>query len=170
MGKQTAKDAYLNERRQKIKDELDAKRLPCAVGILDSKFIENVGGIIRTCNALLMQEIVMDSNIYSRGATVGSDKWENINIQVDVLKYLKEAGYTLVALEQTENSILVWDFEFPEKVAIIPGHETQGNSDETVALCDYCVEIPQYGLVESLNVSTATSIALYEYSRQHRRK
>lgn len=163
-----AKINYKLQKQQNIKDDLASRRLPCAVGIPNSKFADNIGGIIRTCNAFLLQEIVIDSTQYNKYAAVGADKWENIVVVDNVIEYLKEQEYTLIALEQTESSAEIWDFEFPQKTAIIPGHEIQGNSDATIEACDFCIEIPQYGLVESLNVSTATSLALYEYSRQYK--
>lgn len=163
-----AKTRYKNERRQAIKDELDSRRRPICVAVPEAKFVENVGGIIRTSNAFLLQEVVLDQKVYSKGATVGADKWENITVQSDVIQYCKDQGYALIAMEQHERSVPLWDFEFPEKVAIVTGHEIHGMSDEMVDMCDYVIEIPQYGLVESLNVSTATSIVLYEYCRQYR--
>ncbi|HEY9886244.1 MAG TPA: TrmH family RNA methyltransferase [Vampirovibrionales bacterium] len=163
-----AKQKIWSERRQKLKEELDAKRLPACVVIPESKFVENVGGIIRTANAFLIKEIVLNQAVYNKAATAGTDKWENIRVEEDVVKYAKEAGYVTVAMEQHPRSVSLWDFEFPLNTAILTGHEVHGMSDEMVAQCDYVIEIPQYGLVESLNVATATSICLYEYCRQHK--
>ncbi|MDX1919649.1 MAG: TrmH family RNA methyltransferase [Candidatus Caenarcaniphilales bacterium] len=160
---------FWNERRLQLKDNLDSKRLPCCVAIPESKFVENVGGIIRTANAFLIQEVVLDQKVYNKAATAGTAKWENINVVEDVMKFIKEKGYVSIALEQHERSIPLWDFEFPQNSAIVIGHEVEGMKDEMVEQCDFVIEIPQFGLVESLNVSTATSIALYEYSRQHRK-
>ena len=159
---------FWNERRRQLKDNLDAKRLPCAVGVVESKFAENVGGIIRTANAFLIEEIILDKKVYNKSATAGTANWENIKVVENIFDYLKQNNYAIIALEQHERSVPLWDFKFPLKSAIIPGHEVFGMSDEMVALCDHVIEIPQFGLVESLNVATATSIALYEYCRQHR--
>ncbi|MDJ0625804.1 MAG: TrmH family RNA methyltransferase [Candidatus Caenarcaniphilales bacterium] len=160
---------FWNERRIQLKENLEQNRLPCCVAIPESKFIENVGGIIRTANAFLIKEIVLDHGVYNKAATAGTAKWENIEITQDVFGYVKEQGYKSVALEQHPRSVPIWDFEFPDNTAIFIGHEVHGMNDEMVEKCDYVIEIPQFGLVESLNVATATSIALYEYSRQHRK-
>lgn len=160
---------FWNERRLQLKEDLDSKRLPCCVAIPESKFVENVGGIIRTANAFLIQEVVLNRRVFNKAATAGTAKWENINVVDDVMKHVKEKGYVSIALEQHERSIPLWDFEFPKNSAIVIGHEVEGMTDEMVEQCDFVIEIPQFGLVESLNVATATSIALYEYSRQHRR-
>lgn len=160
---------FWNERRLQLKEDLDSKRLPCCVAIPESKFVENVGGIIRTANAFLIQEVVLNRRVFNKAATAGTAKWENINVVDDVMKHVKEKGYVSIALEQHARSIPLWDFEFPQNSAIVIGHEVEGMTDEMVEQCDFVIEIPQFGLVESLNVATATSIALYEYSRQHRR-
>lgn len=160
---------FTNERRKKLKEDLDRKRLPCVVGIPESKFVENVGGIIRTVNAFLLNKVLLSHSVYNKAATAGTHKWENIETCEDtvMLDSLKAEGYTLIALEQHERSVKLWDFKFPLKTALIIGHEVNGMTDEMVSQCDHVIEIPQYGLVESLNVATATSIALYEYCRQH---
>lgn len=160
---------FWNERRLKLKEEIDSKRLPCCVAIPESKHVENVGGIIRTANAFLIGEVIMEQGSYNKSAAAGTAAWENIVSTPDIFAYLKERNYTTIALEQHERSIPLWDFKFPERSAIIIGHEVTGMKDEMVAQCDFVIEIPQFGLVESLNVATATSIALYEYSRQWRR-
>lgn len=160
---------FWNERRIKLKENLDKNRLPCCVAIPESKFVENVGGIVRTANAFLINEIVLEQGVYNKAATAGTAKWENIEVAKDVLGYVKEQGYQTIALEQHPRSVPLWDFEFPINSAIFIGHEVQGMSDEMVDQCDHVIEIPQFGLVESLNVATATSIALYEYCRQHRK-
>lgn len=167
--KQNPKQSLKNERRRKLKEEMDKQRLPAAIAIPEVKFVENVGGIIRSANAFLIQEIVLDSQVYNKAAAVGIDKWENITIKSNVIEYLKHAGYSLVAMEQHPRSVKLWDFSFPLKSAIVTGHEVAGMSDEMVEMCDHVVEIPQFGLVESLNVATAASILLYEYSKQHRK-
>ena len=84
-----------------------------------------------------------------------------------VLKVLKSEGFTLVGLEQTTNSTPLPDYPFPKKTALIVGSEREGLSDSCLALLDAVVEIPVWGMPFSYNVATATSMALYEYCRQH---
>lgn len=159
-----------NPRRKKIKEQLEEKRSSCAVGIPESKFVENVGGIIRTANAFLIKEIVISEEKYQQSSSVGTFRWENIVVQKEVIAYLREKEYQIITLEQHPKSVSIWDFRFPVNSAIIVGHESAGLPDQLVDQADYSIEIPQFGLVESLNVATATSIALYEYTRQHRHR
>ena len=85
---------------------------------------------------------------------------------VNLLKELKSAEYVLVALEQTTDSQCIFDYAFPEKTALVIGHESKGLSNEELALVDQAIEMPVYGLPYSYNVVTATTMAVYEYCKQ----
>jgi tRNA G18 (ribose-2'-O)-methylase SpoU len=73
------------------------------------------------------------------------------------------AGFRLVGLEQTTNSVSLYDYRFVRRTALIAGNERQGLEDDVLALLDDAVEIPVYGLPYSYNVSSATDMALYQY-------
>lgn len=84
-----------------------------------------------------------------------------------VLRELQAAGYALVGLEQAQGSQCLYRFAFPTRSVLVIGHERLGITDDVLALLDHVVEIPVYGLPLAYNVATATSMALYEYCRQH---
>ena len=84
-----------------------------------------------------------------------------------VLKKLKQQGYALIGLEQTTDSISLFEFSFPKKMALVLGHERLGIAAESLALLDGVAEIPVYGKPLSFNVATAATMGLYEYCRQH---
>lgn len=75
---------------------------------------------------------------------------------------LKREGYKIVALEQSPDSVVLAEYETPEKVALLIGEEVHGIPSELLATCDDIVEIPMVGEKESFNVSVATGMALYE--------
>jgi len=77
------------------------------------------------------------------------------------LKFLKESGYRLVALEQNERSIRLSEYTVVDKLALLIGEEVHGITEELIAQCDDIIEIPMVGKKESFNVSVATGIALY---------
>jgi tRNA G18 (ribose-2'-O)-methylase SpoU len=83
-----------------------------------------------------------------------------------VLKRLRGDGYQLVGLEQATNSQRLSEFAFQARTVLVIGHEREGLDQPTLDLLDAVVEIPMYGLPHSLNVATATAMALYEYCRQ----
>lgn len=85
---------------------------------------------------------------------------------VPVLKKLRIEGFQLVGLEQTSDSVLIYDHSFVRKTALVIGHERDGIQQETLDLLDVALEIPVYGLPYSFNAATATAIALYEFCRQ----
>ena len=104
--------------------------------------------------------------------TIARDSLEFVEFKrrrslVPVLKKLRIEGFRLVGLEQTDQSKCIYDFKFPWQTALILGHERLGIADDILPLLDDAIEIPIYGKPHSFNVATATTIALYEYCRQH---
>ena len=79
---------------------------------------------------------------------------------------LREEGYHLVGLEQTDQSHVLYDYAYQRKTALVIGHERNGLTAEELDLLHEVVEIPVYGLPHSYNVVTATTMAVYEYCRQ----
>lgn len=98
----------------------------------------------------------------------GADQVEIIRKRTlaPVLKSLKADGFRIVGLEQTDNSHLIFEYEYSRKTALLIGHERHGIAEDQLALTDDCIEIPVYGLPYSYNVVTATTMAVYEYCRQ----
>jgi 23S rRNA (guanosine2251-2'-O)-methyltransferase len=83
----------------------------------------------------------------------------------DALDLLPEGTQTF-ALEQDPGSIEVFDLKFAaEDIALLLGSETRGIAEDTLERCDAILEIPQLGEKESLNVSVAAGIALYQLRR-----
>lgn len=85
---------------------------------------------------------------------------------VPTLKKLKDCGYRIVGLEQTDDSHRIYDYRYLHKTALLIGHERHGITDEELKIVDDCIEIPVYGMPFSYNVVTATTMAVYEYCRQ----
>ena len=79
------------------------------------------------------------------------------------LRRLKDEGYSLVGLEQTVTSKCLGKVEFPEKMALILGKEKEGIPPTIIQMLDLCVEIPQFGIIRSLNVHVSGSILIWEY-------
>ena len=92
-----------------------------------------------------------------------SVKWEYIKSAIDAIKDLKTQGIKICALELTENSKPYYDIstnDFP--ICLVVGNEITGVSQEVLDLCDCSIEIPQYGIKQSLNVAVAYGIAIFE--------
>jgi len=78
------------------------------------------------------------------------------------LDSLKQQGYRIVALEQSDTSVMLAEYQTPEKVVLLLGEEVHGTEQALLDQCDDTIEIPMVGKKESFNVSVATGIALYE--------
>ena len=82
----------------------------------------------------------------------------------DAVQALKNEGYTILSVEQVENSISLEQFaiESGRKYAFIFGNEVKGVQQEVVDLSDDCIEIPQFGTKHSFNISVTAGIVLWQ--------
>ena len=149
-------------------------RVPFVVLLDGSTDVRNFGAIARTCDCAGVDAIV----IPERGSvSVGADAVKTSAGALHYLpvcrehsltwavKFLKDSGYKVYgASEKASQSYLVPDYTSP--VAIVLGSEEKGISDEILRLCDGLVAIPEYGHINSLNVSVAAGIMVYEVVRQ----
>lgn len=94
--------------------------------------------------------------------------WKHYDRTLDALAELKAEGYTLVCVEQTENSISLENFVPREggRYAFVFGNEVAGVDQEVVDACDCSLEIPQYGTKHSFNVSVSIGIVLWQAVRK----
>lgn len=139
--------------------------------------IPNLGGLCRTCEVFGVTEFVVGSLKYLedrnfQGLSVSAEKWITISeVKVHQLKeYLpgkRSEGYTLVGVEQTTGSKPLHEFSFPQKTLLLLGNEKEGLPVELIQLLDVCVEIPQHGVIRSLNVHVSGAILVWEYTKQH---
>ncbi|RZC86557.1 hypothetical protein C5167_029904 [Papaver somniferum] len=105
--------------------------------------------------------------------SVTAEKWVPIiEVPVSSLKvYLekkKKEGFSILGLEQTANSLPLDQYTFPKKMVLVLGREKEGIPVDIIHVLDGYVEIPQLGVVRSLNVHVSGAIALGEYTRQQR--
>jgi tRNA G18 (ribose-2'-O)-methylase SpoU len=91
--------------------------------------------------------------------------WEHVDDTMDVIRRLKEDGYTVVCAEQTVGSVMLDRFvpEPDRKYAVVFGNEVAGVSQEVVDASDFSLEIPQYGTKHSLNVSVSMGVILWHF-------
>lgn len=138
----------------------------------------NIGSIFRTADALGIDKIILGGysptpvdeklgnlNQKISKVSLGAEKsifYEKIWQTWQKLKYLKEKGFNIVALEQTKNAINFWKFkpEFP--LVLVLGSEKRGISKQILKYCDKAIYIPMFGKKKSLNVSVAFAVAGYQ--------
>jgi len=140
------------------------------VFVLDNiRSFNNVGSAFRTADALAIDHICLcgitakpphrDIHKTALGATE-SVTWKHYSSTVEAVENLKEQGYTIVGVEQTDSSVMIQDFQLEEgaKYALVFGNEVKGVDDATLPLLDACIEIPQFGTKHSFNVSVTMGI------------
>jgi 23S rRNA (guanosine2251-2'-O)-methyltransferase len=153
------------------------KKIPVTVVLDNIRSMNNIGSVFRTADAFRIEKIYLcgitakpphpEIHKTALGATE-SVNWEYVESTVSAVKHLKGKGYSLIAIEQTEESVMPGDsiFSKTEKVAVVFGHEVRGVGQEVVNTCDYVMEIPQFGTKHSLNISVCAGIVLWELSKQ----
>eukprot|EP00978_Attheya_sp_CCMP212_P006499 scaffold14942_cov47-Attheya_sp.AAC.2 len=85
---------------------------------------------------------------------------------LDWLKKRREEGYSIIGLEQTSSSFCISELKFPERTVLLLGKEKEGIPVEFLQVVDTCVEIPQLGIIRSLNVHVTGAVAIWEYTKQ----
>lgn len=135
----------------------------------------NVGTIVRTAAALSVDHLWLVGRTASpadakTGKTaLGTQRyldWTWHDTAAEGATAARDGGYTVVGLELTPEAVPLPEARLGADVCLIVGHEDRGLPPATLALCDEVVFIPQLGRVGSLNVATATAIALYEVRRR----
>jgi tRNA G18 (ribose-2'-O)-methylase SpoU len=149
------------------------EKKPIAIVLDNVRSLNNVGSIFRTSDGFGIEKIYLcgitgtpphrDIHKTALGAE-NSMAWEHVESTVALCQKLKTEGYQLMAIEQAEGSVSLKDFKLQadEKWAIIFGNEVDGVHNDVLALCDACVEIPQFGTKHSFNVSVCAGIILWE--------
>jgi tRNA G18 (ribose-2'-O)-methylase SpoU len=152
----------------------DVSKIPVTV-VLDSiRSFHNVGSVFRTSDAFRIERIVLcgispkpphrEIHKTALGSTESVD-WQYIeNIDACVVS-LKQEGYTLLSVEQTENSTLLNQFRVDsnKKYALVFGNEVFGVRQSVVDESDEVIEIPQEGTKHSLNISVSVAIVLWSF-------
>ena len=144
---------------------------PCVLILDGLKPDFNIGKIFRAADAFSVQEIhLINVEFFDPEPAKGSVRWVPFFQYEDFASCYRgvaKRGYTCITLEPGRQEML-GSGPLPEKSAFVFGHEEFGLSfDRTLYPDISSLAIPQWGYVQSLNVSVAASIVLYEYVRQH---
>jgi tRNA (guanosine-2'-O-)-methyltransferase len=134
----------------------------------------NVGGILRTAAALRVEHLwlvdaTLPSNPKVRRTALGAQRyltWTEEPTFDAAADAARADGFVVVGLELAEGAVALHELETDGDVCIAVGHEDHGLAPASLAACDHVAYIPQLGRVGSLNVATATAIALYEMRRR----
>ncbi len=156
-----------------------ADKHPIIVILDNIRSMHNVGAFFRTADAFKLEKIILggftpqpphrDIHKTAIGAT-DTVKWEHAKDLLPVIEGLKKDGYVSYAIEQTEQSMSLEHLDInPEtdKICLIFGNEVGGVDQRLIDVCDYSIEIPQFGTKHSLNVSVCAGICMWEFTKPY---
>jgi 23S rRNA (guanosine2251-2'-O)-methyltransferase len=179
-----------------------SEKTPIVVVLDNIRSMHNVGSVFRTADAFLVQGIYLcgftprpphrDIHKTALGATE-TVEWKYFATTASAVVALREAGYTVFAVEQTDGSVALQEVcsrwaafggesdggtagepggdaagergGHTRPLAVVFGNEVEGVGAEALAVCDGAIEIPQWGMKHSLNISVAAGIVLWELVR-----
>lgn len=162
-------------KRLSIAEFKAASKVPIVVVLDNVRSMNNVGSAFRTSDAFRIEKIVLtgitakpphrDIHKTALGATE-TVEWVYFEDVVEGLKHLKEAGYSLIAIEQAHQStdLQLFNPNPKKKYALIFGNEVKGVRDDVMGMIDECLEIPQIGSKHSLNISVSMGIVLWHFA------
>jgi tRNA G18 (ribose-2'-O)-methylase SpoU len=152
-----------------------AERLPIYVMLDNIRSLYNVGSMFRSSDGARIEKLLLcgytphpprkEIEKTALGAT-STVPWEYFKNPKDAIAWVKSRGIALCVLEHTDSSVPYYSLtpaQFP--LCLVVGNEITGISKDIVSEADLAVDIPMYGLKQSLNVAVAYGIALYEFVR-----
>ena len=163
--------------RKSIEDFKQAKKTPLILVLDDIRSLHNIGSVFRTADAFLIEKIYLcgitatPPNKEIHKTALGATEtvvWEYCENVITVIEKLKADDVMTLAIEQVESAVFLQNFEIQKgkKYALVFGNEVHGVSQEAVALCDGCIEIPQLGTKHSLNIAVSAGIVVWDLFKQ----
>jgi len=149
------------------------EKVPLIIVLDNIRSLNNIGSVFRTADCFCLEKIYLcgitatpphrDIHKTAIGATE-TVNWEYCDSTSDVIDRLKEDNWKCYAIEQTEKSIMLNDFDpsSAEKLAIVMGNEVDGVDQKVIENCHGSIEIPQFGTKHSLNISVCTGVVVWD--------
>ncbi|MFC2100221.1 RNA methyltransferase [Bacteroidota bacterium] len=160
--------------RPSIEEFKKINKLPLVIVLDNLRSHYNIGSVFRTSDAFKIEQIILcgisakpphrDIQKTALGATE-SVAWKYFENTRDAILELKKKDYKVYGMEQTDHSVMIYDFipDPKEKISFVFGNEVKGLSNDILELLDACIEIPQFGTKHSLNVSVSAGIMIWDY-------
>lgn len=163
--------------RMNVAEYKESNKQPIVVVLDHVRSLYNVGSVFRSSDAFRIEGVCLcgitarpphpEIHKTALGAEESVD-WKYFERTEDAVSWLKQQGYTILAIEQCEGSTMLQDFQRQpgRRYAVVLGNEVKGVQQQVVDMCDACLEIPQFGTKHSLNVSVAAGIVLWHLSEK----
>ena len=167
----------INDKRiKRIDDALSRKQPRLQIMLDDVHSSQNLSAIIRSCDAVGILDIFYSTKLNEtlrihKTITQGAHRWtRRYRIHdSDKTKFLKEKksqGFQVVVTHLEKRAVSFREIDYTKPTLLVMGNEKEGVSPDVIALADEVIIIPMQGMVQSLNVSVASALILYEAQRQ----
>lgn len=163
------------ERSQRLTRVLE-KRQPQLTVVLENVFDpHNISAVMRTCDAVGVQDIyVLNTNIprhkkWGEKSSSSAAKWLTVHQFTDVdscFEALRQKFDKIYLTHLDSVAVPLYRLDLTQSVALVFGNEHSGVSENLMTRCDGNFVIPQVGIIQSLNISVACAVSLYEAYRQ----
>lgn len=161
------------ERLVRIEEMLNKRQPDLTVCMEGVHKTHNLAAVVRTCDAIGVSDVHAvwknEEMEVMGGSAAGSQNWidvHNYSKTTDAIAELKKQGMQVLVTNLSDTAVDFREIDYTVPTAIILGQEKFGASQEALALADQDIVIPMVGMVQSLNVSVACSVVLYEAQRQ----
>ncbi len=153
------------------------EKIPFRILLDNVRSMQNVGSILRTSDAFLVEEVIMTGitgtpphKEISKTALGAEDSvaWRYVDNAVEECRRMQADGWTVCVLEQTHDSIDLMDFTAKKdaRYLLVVGNEVKGVDQAIVDLSDIVLEIPMHGVKHSLNVAVSAGMAILKLSSE----
>jgi len=164
-----------SERSEKLKRVLFHRQSNLAVVMENVHDPHNISAVMRTCDAVGIQDIyILNTKIprhkkWGRRSSSSAAKWITVHQFSDIaecFKVLRNSYESIYATHLSSNAMSLYEIDFTKSVALVFGNEHEGVSKDITRLVDGNFIIPQVGVIQSLNISVACAVSIYEAFRQ----
>lgn len=171
-----------DERREKFERVASKRQSNVAVVLENIHDVHNIGAILRSCEAVGVYHIYIintDPRLQNHAkykelsTSKGALKWMNIKIYFDLKEGMEDVTKhfdTILTTHLAKDSVSIYKTDLTDSIALVLGNEHEGITNDMLVYAHGNILIPQAGLVQSLNVSVAGAVSLFEMMRQRMEK
>ncbi len=169
--------SLLELNRPSLSEYKEVSKIPLIVILDNIRSANNVGSFFRTSDAFKIESIYL-CGITAKPphkeitkSAIGATKsvvWKYFEHTKDAIDDAREMNGVVLGIEQTDESVplLSYQIDRNQRYALVFGNEVEGVSESAIGLLDDCIEIPQFGIKHSLNVSVCGGIVLHHFASE----
>ena len=164
-------DRYRYWTVEAISADLDTYRHPLHVAVENWEKDLNLGSIVRTANAFLVEQVhIVGEKRWNRRGAMVTDRYQHVRHHPSVAafgEWVEQSGLAVVGIDNIDGSEAIETYRMPRECVMFFGQEGPGMSPEAQRLCEVMLHITQFGSTRSINASAAAAVAMHAWVRQH---